>query len=192
MSFNNFLSLIKSDLYRYAGSSGTRAFLTQYLFSPGYKYTFWMRLCAFLHAQKILKIFFPLAWLIYYHYQIKFGIAISYQENIGPGLYIGHHGGIVTNQYAPIGKNCNLSHGVTIGVTRRGENMGVPVIGNNVYIGPGAKIIGQVMVGDHAAIGANAVVTKDVPDDGVVVGVPAKVISLDGSDSYINNTDYDL
>jgi len=132
MSFNHFLSLTKSDLHRYAGNSSLRAFIVHYLFSPGYKYTFWMRLCAYLHAQPILKIFFPLAWLIYYHYQIKFGIAISYQEKIGPGLYIGHHGGIVTNQYAAIGKNCNLSHGVTIGVTRRGEKQGIPEIGDNV------------------------------------------------------------
>jgi serine O-acetyltransferase len=188
MLFTHFLSLTKSDLYRYSGNSGTRAFLTHYLFSPGYKYTFWMRLCAFLHAQKILKIFFPLAWLIYYRYQIKFGIAISYQENIGPGLYIGHHGGIVTNQYATIGKNCNISHGVTIGVTRRGEFEGIPQIGDNVYIGPGAKIIGKVKVGNNAAIGANCVVTRDVPENGVAVGVPGKVISMDGSKGYINNT----
>ena len=188
MLFKEFLSLTKSDLYRYSGSSGTRAFIYHYLFSPGYKYTFWMRLCAFLHQHAVLRVFFPIAWLIYYHYQVKFGIAISYQENIGPGLYIGHHGGIVTNQHAKIGKNCNLSHGVTIGVTRRGEKKGVPVIGDNVYIGPGAKIIGQVKVGDHAAIGANAVVTKDIPDYGVVVGVPGQVISMEGSIGYINNT----
>ena len=191
MSFSHFLSLTKSDLHRYAGNSSLREFFYHYLFSPGYKYTLWMRLCAYLHAHKILKIFFLFAWLIYYHYQIKFSIAISYQEKIGTGLYIGHHGGIVTNAEAPIGANCNLSHGVTIGVTRRGEYKGIPVIGNNVYIGPGAKIIGKVRIGDHAAIGANAVVNKDLPDYGVVVGVPGRVISLDGSTGYINNIDYD-
>jgi serine O-acetyltransferase len=67
----------------------------------------------------------------------------------------------------------------------------VPVIGDNVYIGPGAKIIGRVNMGSGVAIGANAVVTKDVPDNAVVVGVPAKVISYNGSKGYINKTDYD-
>ena len=90
-----------------------------------------------------------------------------------------------------IGSNCNLSHGVTIGVTRRGDKMGVPIIGDNVYIGPGAKIIGRVNIGNNAAIGANCVVTKDVPDFGVVVGIPGKVISYEGSQGYINKTDYD-
>jgi serine O-acetyltransferase len=125
-----------------------------------------------------------------YRFQVKFGIAISYKEEIGPGLYIGHHGGIVTNDKASIGANCNLSHGVTIGVTRRGEHEGVPKIGDNVYIGPGAKIIGQIVVGNNAAIGANCVVTKDVPENGVVVGVPGKVISSAGSEGYINYIDY--
>jgi serine O-acetyltransferase len=147
MSFNHFLSLTSSDLYRYAGSTRLRDFVYHYAFSPGYKYTFWMRLCAYLHAHSLWRIIlFPIAWLIYYHYQVKFGIAISHKEQIGYGLYIGHHGGIVTNEQAVIGDNCNLSHEVTIGVTRRGERMGVPQIGDNVYIGPGAKIIGQVKV----------------------------------------------
>jgi len=97
----------------------------------------------------------------------------------------------VTNEKAPIGANCNLSHGVTIGVTRRGEREGVPQIGDNVYIGPGAKIIGAVRVGNKAAIGANCVVTKDVPENGVVVGVPDKVISMEGSEGYINHIDYE-
>lgn len=94
------------------------------------------------------------------------------------------------NSNVVIGKNCNISHLVTLGVSNRGTRKGVPTIGDNVYIGPGAKIIGNIIVGNHAAIGANCVVTKDVPDNAVVVGVPGKVISLDGSVGYINKTDY--
>jgi len=192
MKFKQFLSLTKSDLHRYAGSSNVKDFVYHYFLSPGYLYTFWMRLCAFFHAHPIWRYtLFPFGWLIYYHYQIKFGIAISFREKIGSGFYISHHGGIVTNAFSSIGDNCNLSHGVTIGVTRRGERAGVPEIGNNVYIGPGAKIIGRIKVGDNAAIGANCVVTRDVPQFGVVVGVPGKVISLEGSDEYINNFDYE-
>jgi len=192
MPVKTFLELISADLYRYAGNSRWRDHFYHYYFSPGYKYTFWMRLCAYLHEHTIWRIFlFPIAWLIYYHYQIKFGISISYKMRIGRGLYIGHHGGIVTNEKAVIGENCNLSHGVTIGVTRRGKKEGFPQIGNNVYIGPGAKIIGKIIIGDNVAIGANCVATKDVPENAVVVGVPGKVISMESSAGYINNTDYD-
>lgn len=179
--------MIKLDLYRYSGKAGFTAHIYHYLFSPGYRFTWWMRLCAYLKAHKIWQVFFPIAWLIYLHLQNKFGIAISYKAKIGPGLYIGHHGGIVTNEKMIIGKNCNLSHGVTIGVSRRGERQGVPVIGDNVYIGPGAKLFGEITVGDNVAVGANCVVTHDVPENGVVVGIPGKVISFDGSAGYINN-----
>lgn len=150
-----------------------------------------MRFCAYMRQQPVLRIFFPIAWLINRHQQIRFGIGISYKTSIGPGLYIGHEGGIVVSELAVIGKNCNLSHQVTIGVSRRGQRAGVPVIGDNVYIGPGAKLFGAIVVGDNAAIGANCVVTRDVPENGVVVGVPGQVISYEGSQGYINNTEYD-
>lgn len=192
MTLGTLITLITTDLYRYSGEKRLRDFMYHYLFSPGFNYTFWMRLCAFLQQHLVTKIvFFPIAWWIYYRKQIRYGIAISYKQAIGTGFYISHNGGIVANEHAVIGKNCNLSHDVTIGVTRRGERQGVPTIGDNVYIGPGAKIIGAVHVGNYAAIGANCVVTRDVPDHAVVVGIPAKVISYDGSNGYINNTDYD-
>jgi serine O-acetyltransferase len=90
-----------------------------------------------------------------------------------------------------IGDNCNISQGVTIGEANRGPRKGTPVIGNNVYIGPGAKIIGAVHIGNNVAVGANCVVTRDVPDGAVVVGVPGRVISYEGSKGYIIRTDYD-
>lgn len=114
-----------------------------------------------------------------------YGISIPYNTSIGPGFYIGHTGGIVVSPKAVIGKNCNISCGVVIGETFRGARKGVPSIGDYVYIAPGAKIIGGVFVGNNAAIGANSVVTRDLPEKAVAVGVPAKVISLAGSDGYI-------
>lgn len=186
MKFSEFITLTKSDLFRYSGSAGLKDHLYHYLLSPGYRYTCWMRFCAYTQAHPFWRILFPFAWLVYYHLQIKFGIAISFKAKIGPGLYIGHHGGIVTNEEMQIGKNCNLSHDVTIGVSRRGERAGVPIIGDNVYIGPGAKIFGKITIGNNSAIGANCVVTKDIPENGVVVGIPGKVISYEGSAGYIN------
>lgn len=190
MKFSEFIALTRSDLFRYSGSATLKDCCYHYLLSPGYRYTWWMRFCAYTHTHPIWRILFPLTWLVYYHLQVKFGIAISYKAKIAPGLYIGHHGGIVTNEEMVIGKNCNLSHDVTIGVSRRGERTGVPMIGDSVYIGPGAKIFGKIRIGNNAAIGANCVVTRDVPENGVVVGIPGKVISYEGSTGYINNTNY--
>jgi len=125
------------------------------------------------------------------HYKYKFGLSIPHATTIGRGLYIGHPRDIIVSEHAVVGDNCNLSHGVTIGQANRGPRKGTPVIGNNVYIGPGAKIVGLVHVGHHAAIGANCVVTKDVPDCAVVVGVPGRVVSFAGSVGYVTRTDYD-
>jgi serine O-acetyltransferase len=118
--------------------------------------------------------------------EVATGICIPSDTDIGPGLYIGHFGGIFLNGGVVIGKYCNISQCNTLGLAGRGEKSGVPEVGDFVYIGPGAKIIGRVKVGSHAAIGANAVVTRDVPEHGVAVGVPAKVISKAGSDGFVN------
>lgn len=192
MKFREFVFLLKSDLHRYAGNSTFSSFIYNMLFYPGFKYSFWMRACAYLKPHPIFRyLLFPMAWLILQHYEYKYGISISYQTKIGSGLYIGHFGGIVINQYAVIGKNCNISHLVTLGKANRGLRKGYPVIGDNVYIGPGAKVIGNIKIGNNVAIGANCVVTKDVPDNGVVVGVPGRVISSEGSTGYVNQTDYE-
>lgn len=94
----------------------------------------------------------------------------------------------MVNAEAILGQNVNLSQGVTIGSNNRGETMGVPIIGNNVFIAPGAKLIGKITIGDNVAIGANAVVLRDVPSNVSVGGVPAKVISNKGAGAeYIQN-----
>lgn len=126
--------------------------------------------------------------IILNHYRFRFGIDIPYNTEIGPGLYIGHFGGIVVNWQARIGKNCNLNHDVTIGVTYGGKSPGVPIIGDNVYLGPGSKIIGGITIGKHCAIGANSVVTKDMPDGAAVVGIPGEIASMKGSTNYVVNT----
>lgn len=128
--------------------------------------------------------------LVLHHYSIRYGIDISRDARIGSGFYIGHFGGIFVNAEVVIGDNCNISQGVTLGRQNRGEREGCPTIGNNVYIAPGAKIIGRVTVGDRAAVGANAVVVSDVTPGTTVGGVPARPISSSGSDGYVNRTDY--
>ena len=118
--------------------------------------------------------------------QRRYGIQIPWGTRIGKGFYIGHFGTIVVNGGTVIGDNVNISQGVTIGQTNRGKRKGVPVIGNGVYIGPGAKVIGKVTIGNNVAIGANAVVTEDVPDNACVAGVPAKIVSMNGAEGYVN------
>ncbi len=118
--------------------------------------------------------------------EIATGIDIPFTARIGRGLYIGHFGQIILSTRTIMGECCNLSQGVTIGQAGRGAQQFVPVIGDRVYIGPGAKIFGKVSIGSDVAIGANAVVTKDLPDNAVAVGIPAKVINLGSSRDFIN------
>jgi serine O-acetyltransferase len=99
----------------------------------------------------------------------------------GPGLSIAHYGSIVVNGNARIGRNCRIHSDVNIGET----NGGAPTIGDDAYIGPGAKIFGAITIGDGVAIGANAVVNRDVPSGVTIGGVPAKVISQRGSRDLI-------
>jgi serine O-acetyltransferase len=172
-------SLIKSDLYRYSGDISLKSFIRNYFFTPGFNYTVWYRLSS---IDNILIRF------MLFRKQIRFGIHISHDTNIDAGLYIGHFGGIVVNTRAVIGKNCNISQGVTIGQLNTGSKRGYPTIGDNVYIAPGAKILGNINIGNNVAIGANSVVTNDIPDCAVVVGIPARVVSLEGSTGYINRT----
>lgn len=126
-----------------------------------------------------------LATLLQKWIEIVCGINIPFSAKIGRGLYIGHFGGIFIHKDVTIGENCNLSQGVTIGLGGRGTLMGVPSIGDRVYIGPHAVIAGNIRVGNDVVVGANAVVTKSVPDSAVVGGVPARIISMKGSGDFV-------
>jgi serine O-acetyltransferase len=117
--------------------------------------------------------------------EIVTGIHLNPTARIGSGLYIGHFGGVIIGGGVVIGACCNLSQGVTLGVGGRGSRRGSPSLGDRVYVAPGAKVIGPIRIGDDAAIGANAVVTRDVPDRGVAVGIPARVISRQGSFEFV-------
>lgn len=103
---------------------------------------------------------------------VKYGVAISRHVRIGNGFRIAHFCGLVIGPGVIIGDNCVVYHQVTLG---QNNNL-YPKIGNNVVIYAGAKIVGNVTIGDNVIVGANAVVVKDVPDNCVVAGVPAKII----------------
>lgn len=179
---------IYSDLYRYAKKVDKRTLIKNFIFNPRFKYSFYMRICNKLNKNKYMnKNILIIFKVLLKNCSYKYGIQIPYSTNIDKGLYIVHWGGIVINPNCIIGKNLTISQGVTLGQVSRGERRGSPRIGNNVYIGPGAKVIGNISIGNNSAIGANCVVTKDIPDNAVVVGIPGKVISYKGSDGYIHN-----
>lgn len=101
---------------------------------------------------------------------------VPFQATIGKGSYLSYGGiGVVIHKRSVIGKDVVIGSNVTIGGRSGLED--VPVIGDNVYIATGAKVLGNIRVGNNSTIGANAVVIKDVPDNAVVAGVPAKIIS---------------
>jgi serine O-acetyltransferase len=118
--------------------------------------------------------------------EIVVGITLPYQASIGPGLYIGHFGNIVLSPDAVIGHTCNLSQGVTIGVSGRGARRGVPKIGNRVYIAANAVVVGRISIGDDVVIAANSLVIADVPAHTTVMGVPAQAINAHGSKDYLD------
>ena len=117
--------------------------------------------------------------------EILAGISIPASAKIGHSFYIGHFGGIILNSNVIIGSNCNISQGVTIGISGTDEKRGVPEIGDNVYIGAGAVVCGKIKVGNNVLIGACSLVNKDLPDNSVAVGVPAQIVSSKGSEGYI-------
>lgn len=184
-NWKEFKYYVKSDLYRYMTSCTLQSFLRAYLI-PGFKYTFWLRICQWCKSTNKIVLFL-FARLLLRNYSIKYGIMIPYQTSIARGLYIGHMSCIVVNALAIIGENVNLSQGVTIGQKNGGSRGGAPVIGDAVYIAAGAKVIGKCRIGNRAMIGANAVVTSDVCENSVVVGIPAKVISNKGSYDYVGS-----
>jgi serine O-acetyltransferase len=109
------------------------------------------------------------------------GVEIPPECDIGEGLYIGHHGTIIFPVHGRIGRNCNIGHCVTIGMAGKGERRGAPVIGDRVFIGDMVNILGQISIGSDAVICSGAVVTRNVPPKGVMMGNPAKLVSYEGS-----------
>lgn len=117
--------------------------------------------------------------------EIVTGCEFPNKAEIGKGLFIPHAQGIIIHGDVKMGENCNLSQDVTIGIGGRADKRGTPKLGDRVFVGAGARVFGAIAIGNDVAIGANAVVTKDLPDNAVAVGVPAKVVSYKGSQDFV-------
>ena len=108
------------------------------------------------------------------------GVEIHPAATIGRRLVIDHGTGIVIGATAEIGDDCLLYQGVTLGGTGKDVGKRHPTIGNNVLIGTGAKVLGPLKIGDNSRVAANSVVLRDIPPDSTAVGVPAKVVRVEG------------
>lgn len=161
--FNN----IQADLRAHGGQWGAQGFWALVVYRFG-RWRYGVR-------PALLRRLFSLVYRILYKLvQILTGIELPCEVQLGRNFVIDHAGGIVISGYARFGDNCRIRNGVVVGLSRI-ENPCAPVIGNNVDIGAGAKLLGAISIGDNVLIGANAVVVRDVPADSVAMGVPAIV-----------------
>ena len=183
----NVFQLIFSDYKKYKKYGGH--FLGILFLTQGFWAIFQYRIASFFF-QKIkipvlrhILLFLCLIWQKIV--EVATGISIPASVRIGNSFYFGHFGGIIINSKAVFGDNCNVSQGVTIGVSSVGEKRGVPIIGNNVYIGANSVVAGKIIIEDNVLIGACSLVTSNVTAFSVVQGVPAILISDKGSEHYI-------
>lgn len=158
---------IRQDLRANGGAWGAQGFWVLVVYRFG-RWRYGIR-------PSILRKFFSLLYRIAFKWiQIVTGIEFPCEVEIGKNFMIDHFGGIVVSGFAKFGDNCRIRNGVVVGL-RRIDEPSAPVIGNNVDIGAGAKILGPIRIGNNVVIGANAVVLEDVPDNCIAVGVPATI-----------------
>lgn len=172
---NKWKKLYKQDLARYGNSSVDKD-LKQLL-----KF---FRICQVTNGG--IKLLY--ARFKFRHVKKRMKIDLFGKTKIGEGLYIGHPYCISINSNAVIGRNCNLSKGVTIGQENRGARKGAPTIGNCVWIGVNATLVGKISIGDDVMIAPNSFVNCDIPSHSIVIGNPCKIIRKDNAtDFYVEN-----
>lgn len=178
-NYKDCVELIKSDDFRTRGKSVSlfRIWLTS-LKDPRIAFSIWFRLSAYRSG-----IFYWGCRVMHKLLMNKYCLQIYPSTLVGYGLYLGHNTGVIINATAIIGNNVNFSQFCTIGA----NDDKAAVIGNNVYIGPNTCVVEHVYIGHNATIGAGSVVTKNVPENATVAGVPAKIISNKKPARYINN-----
>ena len=179
-------SIIQKDFYRESGRWLSLLEIWKKCINPNLHFVFILRKCQ-QYSKKSLKGIF---WrLVLRKHQIKYGFQIYPETEIGEGFYLGHWGAVVINPKVKIGRNCNIAQGVTIGQQNRGKNQGAPEIGDEVWIGANAVIVGNIKIGNNVLIAPNAYVNFSVGDNSFVVGNPASATANNSATKgYINNT----
>lgn len=183
-SYTDCIILAKSDYYRYRGKdAGLLRMIYYAMLNPLFAFSFWLRLCTYKSKIPVLGyVVYCLSKIFKTIIGRRRGIMISEKMSLGYGFLLSHGFGVVINPSAVIGNNCTISQFSTIGAVE-GK---AAVVGDNVYLGPSMCLVENVKVGNNSIVGAGAVVVKDVPQNTIVAGVPAKVISDSSSKKYIN------
>lgn len=185
MSKFNIKEIINSDLYRYGEGISFKTRL-KHLRNPGFKYMYVFRKVQYYKNRKLLYMFYR---FLLRRYAFKYGYDISFKTKIGKGFNINHWGSVVINPHTIIGDNVNITTGVLLGKSNRGKRKGYPVIGNKVWIGAHAAIIGNVKIGDNVLVAPNSYVNIDVPSNSIVFGNPAVIKSSEEAVlDYIKHT----
>ncbi len=173
------LDTIKYDKMRWGDEKGIDLL-------PQFKFVKAKRKCEKWRGKNLLL--FILYSLKYRRYKVKYLTDIPAKVEIGKGFRIEHYGGIVINPTAKLGENITLLNGVLIGAQNRGKNKGTPVIGDYVWIGTNAIIVGGIHIGNNVLIAPGAYVNFDVPDNSIVLGNPGKIIPRENAtEDYIIN-----
>lgn len=170
------MSKFSADIARYKskGHHGKALWLSPVVWAIGfYRLRNWVNVAnpAWLLRVPVVAFCFLPNWFC----EAFFSMGISPRASIGEGLYIGHVGGVIISPHAVIGRNCDISHRVTIGSAAMGRE-GAPVLGDNVYVGTGATLVGQIRIGSGAKIAANTLVIDDVPEGATMMGVPGRLL----------------
>ncbi|UMQ40280.1 serine acetyltransferase [Chryseobacterium sp. Y16C] len=179
-------STIQKDFYRESGKWLSTFKIWAKCINPNLHFIYILRKNQQLGKVPVIGFFWR---LVLRHFQIKYGFQIYPETQIGEGFYLGHWGSLVINPKTIIGRNCNIAQGVTIGQQNRGKNEGSPEIGNEVWIGPNAVIVGNIKIGNNVLIAPNSYVNFNVPSDSVVSGNPAQIYPNErATEGYINYT----
>jgi serine O-acetyltransferase len=177
--------VIQNDLHRYLNKDFSISTFIKAMRIPGFRYLFFLRKAAAVKNGGVLCFIYR---IILRRYSYKYGYQIPYNTKIGEGFYIGHYGTIIVSNKAVIGKNCNISPGVTIGQANRGKLYGVPTIGDCVWMGTNSIIVGNISIGNDVLIAPGAFVNFDVPDHSMVIGNPGKIVSKEfATKGYVEN-----
>jgi len=173
MTKSEYVSFVKEDFYRYKEKWNLWAFICLYFRFDTFAIAFLYRTLQYLGSKKGGLLF----KYLYLRKRRQTGIQIPLNTSIGRGVLFCHFSCIVFSEKVTIGNYCSIHQGVTVGRVFAGEKAGVPTLGDHVIIYPGAKVVGKIRIGNNVIIGANATVVSDVPDNCVVVGSPARIVS---------------
>lgn len=177
-SYKDCMTLIKSDRYRISGKKeSTLSVIWHSVMHSESSLQFWLRLCQYKGWLT------PLFKIIFFHSKRKANVLMFTSTKIGYGFNIGHKICLGVNSGTIIGNNVNISQFDNFGTNHKTP----AIIGDNVYIGPHVCLVDDVKIGSNATIGAGAVVTRDVPENATVAGVPAKVLNYDNPGRFIRN-----